>query len=186
MRAMGRPVTQRVLELPYLKLQRMDDTARGHARRRYWKGHYLRRFPGEAIEAFVRRGTADGCGGGLPSVSLQAYGGAIAEVPDEDTAFGHRDTVFEYAASASWTDPGRDEENMALARRCAAGLDPFATGVYVNALADEGSEGVRRAYPGEKLARLSAVKGAYDPENVFHLNHNIAPTVTVPSSGRGV
>jgi hypothetical protein len=79
-----------------------------------------------------------------------------------------------------------DEEEMALARRCAAGLGPFASGVYVNALADEGAEGVRRAYPGEKLARLSAVKGAYDPGNVFHLNHNIRPAVPVPSGRGGV
>jgi hypothetical protein len=27
-----------------------------------------------------------------------------------------------------------------------------------------------------KRARLTAVKDAYDPDNIFHLNHNIAPT----------
>ena len=32
-----------------------------------------------------------------------------------------------------------------------------------------------RAYSSEKLARLTAVKTAYDPDNVFHLNHNIKP-----------
>jgi FAD/FMN-containing dehydrogenase len=49
-------------------------------------------------------------------------------------------------------------------------------GAYVNALSDEGASGVRRAYSDAKRARLTAVKDTYDPDNVFHLNHNIAPT----------
>jgi len=65
---------------------------------------------------------------------------------------------------------------MATARRVAAKLDRFASGAYVNALSDEGASGVRRAYSPAKLARLTAVKDAYDPDNVFHLNHNIAPS----------
>ncbi|MFD0575483.1 BBE domain-containing protein [Dactylosporangium darangshiense] len=35
---------------------------------------------------------------------------------------------------------------------------------------------MRRAYPEAQLARLTAVKDAYDPDNVFHLNHNIRPS----------
>jgi hypothetical protein len=114
--------------------------------------------------------------GGLPNIGLQAYGGAIAEVPEQDTAFAFRDTAFEYVAASRWTDPAEDGTRIALARRTAAALDPFAHGQYVNTLADEGAEGVRRAYPPDKLARLTALKGKYDPENVFHLNHNIRPS----------
>jgi len=36
--------------------------------------------------------------------------------------------------------------------------------------------GVRRAYSTAKRARLAAVKDVHDPDNVFHLNHNIAPS----------
>ena len=57
LRALGRPVAERVEELSYLELQRMDDTLEGHALRRYWKGHYFRSLPDEAIDAFLLRGT---------------------------------------------------------------------------------------------------------------------------------
>jgi FAD/FMN-containing dehydrogenase len=65
---------------------------------------------------------------------------------------------------------------MGAARAAAAKLDPFAAGAYVNALSDEGAAGVRRAYSDAQRLRLTAVKDAYDPDNVFHLNHNIVPT----------
>jgi FAD/FMN-containing dehydrogenase len=176
LQALGRPVTERVEELSYVALQRIDDTIEGHALRRYWKGHYLYSLPDEAIEAFLLRGTPDGRGDMLPAAEIQAYGGAIAEVPDAATAFSHRATEYEFVAAARWTDPTEDRARLAAARRYAASLEPFAGGDYVNTLTDEGQAGVRRAYPPEKLARLTAVKDAWDPDNVFHLNHNIRPT----------
>src|SRR3954451_10634613 len=80
-RSIGRPVAVREEPMSYLELQRMQDTPQGHESRRYWKGHYLRSFPDEAIDAALSRGTGDGGGEHLPSVSMQAYGGAIADVP---------------------------------------------------------------------------------------------------------
>ena len=175
LRALGRPVAERLQELSYVELQRMDDTLEGHALRRYWKGHYFRSLPDEAIDAFLLRGTPDGYGEQLPAASLQAYGGAIADVPDADSAFSQRDAMFEFVAAARWSDAAEDEQRMSAARRHAASLEPFAGGMYVNAMSDEGTSGVARAYPPAKLARLRTLKTAYDPENVFHLNQNIEP-----------
>jgi FAD/FMN-containing dehydrogenase len=173
LRALGRPAAEHVTEPSYLALQSRDDSIQGHAIRRYWKGHYLPGLPDAAIDALLK---GRELGSDLPTVSLQTYGGAIADVPDADTAFSHRDTQFEYVAATSWTDPGADCARMELTRRCAARLEPFAAGAYVNALSDEGADGVRRAYTPAKLARLTALKDAYDPYNVFHLNQNIAPS----------
>lgn len=53
-------------------------------------------------------------------------------------------------------------------------LLPFSTGVYVNRLHREGTARARRAY-GANYNRLAAIKRAYDPENVFHMNQNITP-----------
>ena len=178
MRALGRPVAERVTTPSYLELQQRDDTTGGHAYRRYCSAHYLRQFPTAAIEAFLLRGAADlHAGTPLPGVGLQAHGGAIADVADADAAFSHRGTMFEFGAGSRWTDPSEDHPRMAAARAAGAALDPYANGVYVNSLAaDEGQRGVRRAYPAAKLARLTALKTVWDPQNVFPLNHNIRPS----------
>lgn len=49
------------------------------------------------------------------------------------------------------------------------------SGVYVNFLENEGVDRVRDAYPGTTYDRLAAIKGRYDPENVFRFNQNIPP-----------
>jgi FAD/FMN-containing dehydrogenase len=176
LRAVGRATSERVGESSYVDLQRRDDTIGRHALRRYSKGHYVRALPDAAIEAFVLRGTSSGRGAGLPNVGFQAYGGAIADVADAETAFSHRDTLFEYGVGVAWSDAAADGSRMSAARRAAATLEPFASGVYLNALSDEGAAGVRRAFSPEKLARLIAVKDVHDPGNVFHLNANIRPS----------
>lgn len=167
--ALGRPRERRVVELCYVDLQCRDDSIRGHAQRRYWKGHYVRALPDAAIDALLAHDPT-------VSASLQAYGGAIADVPDDAAAFSQRGTAFEYVCATRWTDPADDEGRMDAARDCASRLEPFASGAYVNALSDEGAAGVRRAYPAAKLARLTALKDAIDPDNLFHLNQNIPPT----------
>jgi FAD/FMN-containing dehydrogenase len=142
-------VAERVQELSYLELQTMDDQRqRPGLLRRYWKGHYLRQLDDAAIAAFLSRGD---CGDSdpalLPSGSLQSYGGAIAAVGDDETAFGHRDALVEFVAVAGWTDPAQDQPRMAAARRYGAVVEPFASGVYVNDLTDEGQAGIRHAGP---------------------------------------
>ncbi|MGW5054059.1 FAD-binding oxidoreductase [Actinokineospora sp. NPDC004072] len=171
LRALGEPRAAAVHELSYVDLQTRDDNVQGHAVRRYSAGHYLPELTDAAIDAFLAVEP-----GFVPNQGLQAYGGAIAEVPDDEAAFSFRRTEFEYGVGMSWTDPAEDEERVAAARRTAARMAPHAAGAYVNNIADEGAAGVRRAYSPAKLARLTALKDVYDPDNVFHLNQNIRPS----------
>jgi FAD/FMN-containing dehydrogenase len=175
---LGTAIDRSVTEYSYVDLQRREDDVQGHALRRYWKGHYLYALPDDAIEAFLLRGTPDGSGDLLPAASFQSYGGAIADVADDATAFSHRDALVEFVSASRWDDAGEDEGRIAAARRYGVTMEPFSSGAYVNALTDEGSAGVRRAYPAHKLARLTALKNTWDPDNVFHLNHNVAPATS--------
>lgn len=174
--ALGTPAERRVAELTYLDLQTREDTIRGHAFRRYWKGHYLPELSDAAVDAFLAHDRRLGA-------SLQQYGGAIADVPAEATAFAHRGTAFEYVCAARWTDPAHDSAMMAAARESASRVGEFASGAYVNTLGDDGMDGLRRAYSPDKLTRLRAVKDVYDPDNVFRLNQNIPPTGRPGQSG---
>ena len=181
------PVAEQTQELTYLQLQSIDDTAQAPHQRRYWKGHYLREFGDDAIGAFVSCGARDGDDETEPAMlaagELQAYGGAIASVGQDETAFSHRGALIEFVARAGWTDPAEDQARISMARRYGAAIEPYASGVYVNDLTDEGENGVRRAYGAGQIARLAALKDRYDPDNVFHLNHNIPAGLA--TTGRG-
>ena len=111
----------------------------------------------------------EGFGGGLGVEDVCFGEPGAAELGD---AVAH---LVEFFGGHTWTDPAEDEERMASARAFGAAVEPFASGVYVNVLSETGEAGVRRAYGDAKLARLAALKHRYDPDNIFHLNQNIAP-----------
>lgn len=163
-RKLGTVVAESIEEMSYLALQERDDSIQGHRYRRYWKGHYFKSLPDDAIRALLNN---PGIG-----ASLQAYGGAICDVPDEDAAFSQRDTLFEFVTATRWEDAADDAERIATIRAYAATLEPYAGGAYLNTL---NGETVQRAFPPAKLARLTALKTTWDPTNLFHLNQNIKP-----------
>jgi FAD/FMN-containing dehydrogenase len=173
-RATAEPVAESVDEMTYVELQSSSDEPMANQKgRRYMKGHYLSELSDGAIEAFIGRGGE----GELPANgSLQGYGGAIGQVGIGESAFSNRDAKFEFLTMTNWEDPAEDVARMAASRRYAAAMEPFSSGVYVNVLSDEGATGVRHAYESNTLARLTALKDRYDPDNVFHLNQNIAPS----------
>jgi FAD/FMN-containing dehydrogenase len=177
--ALGPADDEDVHEVRYTELQTAGDDRHHHGLRRYSTGHYLTELPDEAIDAFLSRGLPASAPEPdwtrQPGAGFQAYGGAIADVGAEDSAFSFRDTLVEWMAGSTWSDAAEDAERMAAARAWGKALDPYASGVYVNAIADPGSEGVGRAYRAGHAARLAALKRTWDPENVFHLNQNIKP-----------
>jgi FAD/FMN-containing dehydrogenase len=105
-----------------------------------------------------------------------AMGGAIARVPDEAMAFAGRTAPFDVSPDTAWSDPNLDQANEAWVRQAMAIVEPdLLPGRYINELSDAGPDVTRASYGDAKLERLRTLKRAWDPTNVFHLNHNVEP-----------
>jgi FAD/FMN-containing dehydrogenase len=106
---------------------------------------------------------------------LRVLGGAMARVPADATAFGHRDSRILVNVAAMYARPEERAEREAWVKGLAAALHGGDDGAYVGFLADEGEERVRAAYPGPTWDRLAELKARYDPDNLFRLNQNVPP-----------
>ena len=102
--------------------------------------------------------------------------GALNTLPADHSPVGNRDARAVINIAASWDRPEDDAVNIEWARAVWRDMRPFSTGgTYVNFLTEEeGAERIRDAY-GSNYTRLTAVKAAWDPSNVFSTNKNIVP-----------
>lgn len=144
-----------------------------HGARNYWKSHHLRELSDECIDEIIRFSSK------LPSDECEVFiphmEGAPSRVPENETAFSHRKTPFVLNIHTRWRNVSDDERCLAWARELHSSTQPFAQGVYVNFLSDEGENRVKAAYTEEVWDRLVEVKTKYDPGNLFRMNQNIKP-----------
>src|SRR5260370_40638918 len=90
-------------------------------------------------------------------------GGAKSLVPADATAFAHRDKQALVMAT-SFAPPSADAEPARVrTEQIWQALRPYASGVYVNFLGDQGGQRVHEAYPPATYARLAALKKRYAP-----------------------
>ncbi len=106
---------------------------------------------------------------------IRVLGGAAARVPNEATAYAHRDAPIMTSVVAFYTSPEDRIVRDRWAAEFAAALRPRPKAAYVNFTGNEGQSRVRDAYPGATWDRLAAVKRRFDPDNLFRLNQNIPP-----------
>ena len=130
----------------------------------------LHTVSGDAVDAMVEAGSTDSP---LAFVELRHWGGAMAEPPPGSGPAGHRDVPFSVQAVGPYMTPDRQPVDTCV-DRLAAAIEPHATGgSFLNLLTDPAK--TRTAFTDGNYARLAQVKRAWDPDNVFHLNHNIPP-----------
>ena len=170
-------MVEAVTPMPYLALQQMLDEANAWGLYSYDKGGYFDDLTDGLIDVLVAQ--APGKTSPMSVVLFYRLDEAYSETGEDDTAFGGGRSP-RYAGFFIGVAP--TPELLPVERDWIRGLwaatkpHMMGAGAYVNALDGQDPEEVRASY-GPKYRRLAAVKAAYDPDNVFHRNVNIAAPV---------
>jgi FAD/FMN-containing dehydrogenase len=168
-----KPTTTTIGASRYLDVQTAHDLAFSWGSRSFIKSQNANDVRREALDELVELvATAPGEG----TFSVTALGGAIGRVAEDATAYAGRASVFDLSSDANWSEPSLDQACADWCRRAMTVVEPDrALGAYANGNSDAGPEESRRIYGDAKLARLATLKREWDPDNVFHVNPNVAP-----------
>ncbi len=166
-------VAEMAVPMPYPALNAAFDALFPKGIRSYWKGSFVTELTDDAIDAHLAHGP------NVPEVSatmhLYPINGACHQVGPDETAFAYRKANFATVILCAWPDPAVDAERIKWVRDYYDAIAPYSEpGGYVNFMSDDDRSRVKDNY-GANYARLSQVKRAYDPENLFHHNQNIPP-----------
>src|SRR5581483_11251017 len=97
-----------------------------------------------------------------PFVTVRSVGGAVSRVPDDATAYAHRQAELMFVTTTAGPQPAIEAARPAL-ETIWARLAPHVNGAYANFLAAATEEDVAAIYPTRTHRRLAAVKRRYDP-----------------------
>jgi FAD/FMN-containing dehydrogenase len=170
-RSLANPLADMVRTIRYPELYEGEEAEVRYASGANFFADSLEPADAEAILEQLQHSTAM-----MKAVQLRVLGGALARVPQEATAFAHRDRGLFVNIAAMYMDPEEKDTHDAWVAGVAGLLSRDGAGGYVGFLGEEDEATIRAAYPGPNWDRLREIKQRYDPDNLFRLNHNIPPT----------
>jgi FAD/FMN-containing dehydrogenase len=170
----GSPVMVQVGPMPYPQMNTLLDAGYPAGALNYWLSSFTLGLPDALIDTAVERFAT--VPSAMGAMLFEHFHGAVTRIGESETAVPHREPGWNLLVPSVWTDPADTDANIRWTRETFAALGPqFATRRWLNYLGDDqGDDAIRAAY-GPNYERLRDIKRHYDPDNVFHLNHNIAP-----------
>src|SRR5690606_39203720 len=117
-------------------------------------------------DAFARDAVELLRGGRVYFFQLRAMGGAIGDVPAEETAFSYRAAAFQVTAMGA---------NQTALNAAWDPLRHHFDGLYLSFDTDLRPERLADAFPPPVLTRLRELKRRYDPDHLFRDNFTIDP-----------
>ena len=162
---LGTPLADMSATGPYVESQSALDDLFPDGGRYYWKSHMVDALSDELIDALVDADKARPTPESV--IFIRTLGGAVARVPEDETAWAHRSAHFNISIDGSWHDETLDATAIDWVRSTWTAVEPFANGgVYLN-FAGFSDDTDPSATLGHHQARLAEVRSAYDPDGVF-------------------
>jgi FAD/FMN-containing dehydrogenase len=170
----GSPLLVEVGRMPYPVMNTLLDAGYPAGSLNYWLSSFAQSLSDGLIDQMVERFAS--VPSPMSAILMEHFHGAVTRVGVTDTAVPHRQEGWNILIPSVWTDPAATDENVAWTRDTHQALGPHLEARrWLNYLGDDqGGDAVRAAY-GPNYERLLELKRRYDPENVFHHNHNIDP-----------
>jgi len=169
----GSPAVVQVGRMPYPVMNTLLDAGYPAGSLNYWLSSFTDGLPDALIDTAVERFTT--VPSPMTAILFEHFHGAVARVDPTATAVPHRQPGWNLVLPSVWTDPAANEANIAWTRDTFAAMRPhLGGGRWLNYLGDDQDGAIAAAY-GPNYERLREIKRRHDPENVFHLNHNIKP-----------
>ena len=172
-RKLGDPMLNTVAAVDYVAIQKSWDNTDPRNTGEYLKSGFINEFPQAVADALIDGFEPDP--GRNTTVFFQHSGGAIGRVPVEATAFAHRKSQANMFAVVSWPLDSDRAPHVDYVRSYWKDVEAATDGYYTNEVANEPQAQVNKNYQGN-FPRLLEVKKKYDPDNLFRLNANIAPS----------
>ncbi|OIB58503.1 FAD-binding oxidoreductase [Natrialba sp. SSL1] len=159
--------------MAFTDLQSMLDEDYPDGFRYYWKSIYVTALTDDLVDAVLQ--CNESAPSALSTVDIWHLDGAVGDVPQDETAFWHRDKPYMVTFEANWEDPADDDANVTWAREGIGDVQdlPVASGRYGNFPGLNEDPG--NMLYGENYDRLVDVKSTYDPANLFRGNGAIVP-----------
>lgn len=173
-RQLRKPMRDTVAPTPYVKLQSSGDESLAHGHKYYLKGGFVQKAsPG--LRDLMLAAIAEARLPVVTAVVMPPGGGAYARVKPKATAFAQRAAEHNVFLFSRWDDPALSDAVAEWTRTTWRKMEPHTRGFYVNEYNLDDVNRVETTY-GENFARLRALKDLWDPNNLFRMNANVAPS----------
>jgi FAD/FMN-containing dehydrogenase len=173
LRAIAPTVLDTVRDMPYTEVASIHNEP-AQPVPYYERGIMLRELPAPAQDRFVEL-VGPGSDSTLAIAEIRGMGGAWDREPAVPNAVATRG--FAYSLLGVATGPLSQEQQLkASVAVLLEGMEPWqGDRRLVNNLAPDEASDTPAIYGPERYERLAAIKKAYDPANMFRINHNVVP-----------